>query len=255
MQGRKAITRDSCKVILVFLISFLLCSLTAAAMLEINVDVVGGASGTEWGGLTQSAWTIDWDTVYANSGTTYTFDLPYIIDIAENNNQSNKLARVHSLYVAVKADPVIELGFDVEALAYDTQFTITVDALNFEGIENPTMEANAEIKIIETDAQTTLTGNFDNSKAYRSYYNNDTFADLIDTPILGKGSVATESSGSQQISGTVSSIHSQWQFTLTGNGRVSGISDYTDTVALVPEPASLLLLGTGGLAVLSRRKI
>jgi len=215
-------------------------------LLEIHIDV--SEVGSERAGIhTQYAFSIDWDDVYANPDVTYEWDMPFIVDIRATNQQEITLALLHSLHVKVKADPIVELGFDVEAIVNDMLFTITADVLTFDAITDPVVNASA---VIEEVVPGTLTGAYPDSKAYRSFYNGtNVFADLIDTPITGVGPFG-ESSGWQQISGPVSSLHGEWQFTLTGDGRANGNATFE-----TPEPASILLLGLGGLALLRKRRV
>ncbi|MFC1739544.1 PEP-CTERM sorting domain-containing protein [Planctomycetota bacterium] len=189
---------------------------------------------------------INWDEVYANPDQPYTWWMQDPVLIAANNHPEIILATVEGVNIAVKADPMIELGFAVAAGEYTTHFSFTSDVQTFDPLTNPDARAYAAIS---TGLDDTLTGNYEfGTKAYEALYNGDVvFAHLVDPVTSGVGS---ENTGWQQIAGNVSSMQAKWWFTVTPYGTASGSS----TFEVVPEPTTIALLGMGGLVLLRRRK-
>jgi hypothetical protein len=59
---------------------------------------------------------------------------------------------------------------------------------------------------------------------------------------------------SKPIAGQVSSMQAMWSFNVNSGGHASGLCDFELTGTAIPEPASMLLLGLGGLALLRKRR-
>lgn len=227
----------------IILLIAVLYSPALAQLIQINVDLQGGESGSTAGHATVYA-DIDWDDVTANPDETYTWWMPDPLAVAAENDPTNILGIIDGVSLAIKADPIVNLGFAVTAGDYTTAFSFSSTVLAFDPLTNPQALALASVTVGNGD---TLTGGYD-FKAYRSLYNgSNIFADLVDTPVGWPG--GSESSGWQQISGTVSSIQAKWQFTLTADGSASGTANYE----VVPEPSTIILLGMGGLVLLRRR--
>lgn len=211
----------------------------------IQVEVSGSGPGyaTIYSG-------IDWDDVYANPGEIHSWWMEAPLDIAMENEPDTILATIDGMAISVRADPLIELGFAVTAGKNDTSFSFSSEVLTIEpGLINAEAWAAASVTVGMGD---TLTGGYD-LKAYRSLYNGSTvFADLVDPATWPGGS---EFTASQAIPGVVTSMQAKWQFILSAEGIASGSSNFEITGDVIPEPASILLLGLGGLALLRKRRI
>ena len=231
--------------LIIFLITILLApGVARSSTISLDLEISGGETGDTIGYATVYTG-IDWDEVTANPDEVYTWWMVNPLAVAAENNPTEILAILNGISITIKADPVIELGFAVTAGDYDTAFSFSSPELTFDPIVNPDAIAYASVTVGPDD---TLTGAFD-YMAYRSLYNGtSTFADLVDTPVGWPG--GSDSTGWQQIMGTVSSIQAKWRFTVSAEGIASG----TSTFEVVPEPTTLILLGLGSLALLRKRK-
>jgi hypothetical protein len=191
---------------------------------------------------------LDWDVINANPATIYTWELPSTIDI---DLGGGNMAYIDGLSIGVKADPRINFGFSATAGNSDTHFSFTSAVLPV----NPALinaEGTASASVTLGFPGDTLTGNY-GTKAYRTLYNgSQIFADLVNTPVGypgGSGLVLPT-----LISGPVSSMQAMWNVTVSGGGSASGSSQFRITGDVIPEPASILLLGLGGLALIRKRR-
>ncbi|MFW6153584.1 MAG: PEP-CTERM sorting domain-containing protein [Planctomycetota bacterium] len=166
------------------------------------------------------------------------------------------LARVEDLSVEYIADPVVSLGFNVQAGTSDTTFTITSAKLTFPALTDPTGEAAVDMLLEDLGGATGASAQAvpPNDGMFIGTYNNgtSTFAELIQGLTFSSGGpLSTNSSvGPETISGSVDSMRSQIAMTLSAGDSASGTFVYE----IVPEPATLGLLALGGLAMLRRRR-
>jgi len=164
------------------------------------------------------------------------------------------LGTIESVAISVKADPVVQLGFTVTAGDYATAFSFSSDVL----IADPELintQGYAYANIGISTPFKDLWGGY-GMEAYQALYNgSNVFTELLDaSPLTGPGTF-DENTGWVAIAGNVSSMQAKWQFTLDAEGMATGSSYYEIAGDPIPEPASILLLGLGGLALLRKRRI
>lgn len=150
----------------------------------------------------------------------------------------------------------VTLNFNVAAGAANTVFQVT--SAQF-GAAYPTAMGRASAGVSVTDtlgngATLSAVG----GSSYTAYYNafGSTFASLLNGPVVaGAFSTATASAEFPggglfgPVAGSVSDIGAEWTFAVSAFDIASGTSVFT----VVPAPASLALLGLGGLAMRRRR--
>ena len=194
---------------------------------------------------------IDWDDVYANPDTRYTWNLTddypdgYEIDLGTHT------ATLEGLSIAVEGDPAIELGFS--AVSYDgpATFLFTSDVLTFD----PLTDVTAWVYATADSLPGTVTNAVDiPDKLCRNLYNGtQIFADVIDPYSFIPGGV-WEYIADTPIAGTVSSMQLMWSLGVNSGGHADGLCEFQLEGTAIPEPATILLLGLGGLALLRKRK-
>ncbi len=166
------------------------------------------------------------------------------------------VATLNQAFLTVIGDPQIALGFAITAGAADATVTLTSTVLSFSPLFNPDGAASAGVTLTEGGSNPPanlvgLTG--DLGSAYAAYYNvppGTVFAEFV--PSLTTNTTTSDSGntgGWVLISDTVSSIQSQYSFTLSAGDLASGTSNFL----VVPEPAGLALLLIGAMAWLRRR--
>ncbi len=178
------------------------------------------------------------------------------------------LATLNTLDLAFEADPVVGVDFEVLAGGATTTFDITSATIGFDPLTDPDAIAQATVAVLDTDnsGSVLLAGLMGaGGDAYAARYNGATvWAYLIrvvqacGTP--GPGLWARVRAGRpvrpplttrEPILDTLSSIESQWMFSLTSDDTAIGSS----TFDVIPEPATLSLLGVGILLLIRRRRV
>ncbi len=168
------------------------------------------------------------------------------------------LANLQTLGLTFNADPAVSLDFSVRAGPFGTNFTITSAVITFAPIASPQAYASAALTVTDRNTDTaTLTGTYPDGKAYRAFYNaGSVFASLIATPLttaIGSSTNADDwrpAAGWEAIGVPVDTIWSQFKFHLSPLDSASGTSIFE----VIPEPATLVLIGLGGLLGLGRRR-
>jgi hypothetical protein len=223
---------------------------TAAAGQYVEIQWLVTGSSSQGGTITTD---LDWDVINANPLITYAWNLPGTMDIDLGGGAG--IAHIDGLSIGVKADPFIDFAFAARSANGPTHFAFSSALL----IVNPALtnaQASAWAYPSPGVPDTITAGDFSNNKVYRAEYNGGTvFADLSDAPIpfLPPGN-GYDAIGSTPISGQVSSMQVHWGLTVSAGGQASGTSRFEIMGDVVPEPASVILLGLGGLALIRKRR-
>jgi hypothetical protein len=160
--------------------------------------------------------------------------------------------------LTVNVDPEVGLEFGVRAGNVAKTFTILSEVVSFAPLVNPTAYASAGITLTNmAPAGATITGLSPGYKTYQARYNGSpVFANLVDSfAVPATGTVVKEEEKGNEssmilIPATLTSIESKFYFTLSARDSASG----TSTFVVVPEPATVALLGLGALSLLRRKR-
>lgn len=196
--------------------------------------------------------------VFSGAGETDTYgDFEFVLVPLDSYQViGNSDAAIEALILRGNSDPEVGVEFGLRAGGSETTFSVLSDVITFSSIVNPTAAASAGITLTDrvTGTGATITGFFDGGKkVHQARYNGSTvFANLVSGFSVPSGTLTKEEakplSGSETISGTLSSIESEFRFKLSARDSASG----TSTFMVIPEPATIAILSLGGL--LLRRK-
>jgi hypothetical protein len=161
----------------------------------------------------------------------------------------NDGAVLENLTLNLNADPEVGIEFGFRSTA--TVFNLASEVLTFDAITNPQASASAGITLTDRNSNgATITGLLPNGKTHQAWYNNSSvYANLVSGVSISGNSQAYSEETSGMIYDSVTSIASKFSFRLSAGDSASG----TSTFVVVPEPATLILLGLGSL-ILFRRK-
>jgi len=169
------------------------------------------------------------------------------------------LGTITELCLQSDADPYVNLFFAVQAGAADTTFDVSSGVVSFFPLMDVSGYASAGVTLTSDADGATITGLFGGDTYEARYNSTSVFADLVAGYTIG-GDVSVTNSDRYPatdytpIAGNVSSIESEFKFTLSALDQASGTSRFEIIGVGVPEPATMSLLALGGLALLRRRR-
>lgn len=180
------------------------------------------------------------------------------------DDAGNTVFAIHELGIEAHNFPmVVNNNFTTAAGFGFTNFTITSGTLAFTPFGSATASASAAITVTDTgNGSATLAGAYPGGDSYRAFFNDIDPGLLINGGLFSSqvvgGSInipnasATFSNPgvSGPIGGSVFNMVSQFRFSLSPRDLVAGTSTYQ----IVPAPASIALLGLGGLVISRRRR-
>jgi len=166
---------------------------------------------------------------------------------------------IESLSLTLQDDPEVGIEFGIRAGNSATTYSIVSDVVSFDPLVNPAAYASAGVTLTDrTPSGATLKGLFEGGKTHQARYNGSSvFANLVDGFTISGGTLTkNEDKGNEfstiTITDTVSSIESQFYFTLSAKDSASGTSNFVVTPA--PEPTTICLLGLGVLGLVKKRR-
>ena len=200
-----------------------------------------------------------YDVSIPGNADSYSWALPSAVEIYSTENPGIAIATLQGLNLYLDGDPGVSLGFNVAVGPSPTLITFSSAVVAFGAITNPLGFATAALTVTDVDSDgASATGALPGTTAYQAIYNGSTvFANLIspviaavDSSALGSGRAPV--AGTVVIPGSVTSIQSQFSFTLSANDLASGTSRFNIT----PEPATfvLLVIGASVLAIPALRR-
>lgn len=193
------------------------------------------------------------------SGQTFSWNLTQPVQITTTTGASLGVLTQASVFVI--EDPVVAINFNIASTAQNTSFTITAPVLSFPTLTGAIGTASAAVSVTDLlgdGATLTPTG----AGAYAANYNGGfpggtNFATLLNSPVVAAPFSTTTVSqdfpgggGFVPVGGAISDISAQWNFTISPDDLASGTGVFT----VVPAPASLALIGLGGLVAGRRRR-
>lgn len=240
-------------ILLCLVIALLLPSVMALATMKAPLTITASNSAGK-----SASWTYNW-----SNGASYTLGSPYQLKATDGT----VLGYINSLSCGMANDPFLNLNFAVTAVGTAT-FLFDTGEMTFASIGQPVAFATASATITADGTGGTFTGLFAGGKAYQATYNGGTvFADLDGTMTSAANSSNTEnernppppgSSAFTPIGTAVSSMRTQWNFTLTDGDQASGTSRFE--IQPVPDAGTLALAFSGapllaGFAIRRRRRV
>jgi uncharacterized protein (TIGR03382 family) len=212
-------------------------------------------------------------TAIAPGGLTATWSLPVGSGTWDGNNwhydsgshdyqmwdAGTLIATLSGIHMDIYDDPQVVLNFTAQANSSATKFIFTSALVSFVPLVNPTATASAGITVTDQNFDgALLSGMQSNGASYWANYNGPvpggtnyaSFLPTVSATALQGSNSGSANLGPTPIAGTVSDMSAQFSFTLSPFDAASGTSNYQ----IVPSPASLALIGVGGLGALRRRR-
>ncbi|MCE5341683.1 MAG: PEP-CTERM sorting domain-containing protein [Planctomycetaceae bacterium] len=197
-----------------------------------------------------------------DAGVEYTFDLVQRFDDLSNPDDWVDLdggsSKIQKLALTINSDPEVGIEFGLRAGSLATTYNILSEVVVFDPIVNPTAYASAGVTLTDRPdaAGAAITGLFYGGKTHQARYNSTSvFANLVSGFSIPERTLTNEENKGtrdfpETILGTVSSIESEFWFTLSARDSASG----TSTFVVVPEPATICLMGIAALAFLRKQR-
>ena len=166
---------------------------------------------------------------------------------------------VEKLILRGNSDPEVGIEFGVRNYGSSAlAIGFLAVAVTFDPIVDPIAYASAGVTLTDRNVPANgaaITGLFDGGKVHQARYNGlSVFANLVSGYAIGGGTVgsveAKPSSGSEIIIGALTSIQSEFRFTLSANDSASG----TSTFVVIPEPATVGILSIGAVLALLKKQ-
>ncbi len=245
----------------VFALAGLLMAMPATADVGISGNIFSLEICREIEGVPQCVAIFDVPSEGTWNGTTWSWELPDTLEIYNFSHSELVATLSEGTRVEItppvegsRSDPVVNLGFAMQAGNALTTFTVKSALLNGLSISNPQGRASATFTVSDglDDDGGLLTGLNAGGGSYLAQYNGHVpsgtnFAELIPSmviPVEGSFGTTEDYPGGglySAIAGTVSNMSSEISFTVTPNDLASG----TSVFEIVPEPSALLLLAAG----------
>lgn len=236
-------------------LSMLLLASTATAFAEIK-DIFTITAQCDYG---RASWKVIGDVDL--KGGRYHWELENPIELIDpyNNRVIGTLLEASTTLIG---DPQISLGFLVQAGDVKTDFEISSALLSFPTINPAEGRASSQVTLTDLDGDGAAFSGGHSGKGYIAQYNGyvpngSTFTKLIGNfvaPPGGSNGISENDplDGSfRAISGDVNNMSTQFRFSLSAFDTASGTSNFE----IVPEPASIALLGLVGLALRRVRRV
>ncbi len=163
---------------------------------------------------------------------------------------------LENLTLKIDSDPEVGIEFGLRAGSLATTYSVLSEIVVFDPLVNPTAYASAGVTLTDRYSDgASILGLFGNNKVHQARYNSTSvFANLVNGFSIVGGTLTNSEAkppvGNETIFDTLTSIESEFWFKLSARDSASG----TSTFVVVPEPATICLMGIAGLAFLRKQK-